>query len=185
MVELIIFAPLAILAGMGLVTLEGTRRSLPGWLMAHWTNLGSIIFIIFLVLPVYFHAQSGDYRPDSCCDLVNGDDILAVGWITNHLPAGSRILISVQEVDGQVVGTDAGIWITPLTGIRTVQYLSTTDFSNAIIYRKLCGEQIDYIFLGSRDRSFSVTDLGRGGAWYTPLLNLPMANLYRINCPIH
>ena len=185
MLEMIIFAPLAILASMGLVTLEGMKRFLPGWLMTHRNNLGIILFVIFLILPVYFHAQNGDYQPNSCCDLVNADDITAVSWIASHLPADLQILISVQDVDNQIAGTDAGIWITPLTRIRTVQYLITTNFSNEIIYRRLCRNQIGYIFLGSRNTSFNMTNLEKEGAWYSRLFNLPMASVYRINCPIH
>jgi hypothetical protein len=185
MVELIIFAPLAILAGMGLVALEGLRRFLPGWLKNHGTMLGSLLFLIFLILPVYFHMKNGDYRPDACCDLVTNDDISAVVWISAHLPADSRILISVQEVDNQVVSTDAGIWITPLTGIRTVQESRTTDFSSGPIYSGLCRDQVGYIFLGSKDGSFNASVLETNGAWYSSLLNLPTASLYQINCPIH
>jgi len=185
MLEMIIFAPLAILAGMGLISLEGMKRFLPGWLKTHWNGLGMILFIIFLIFPVYFHWQNGDYQSNSCCNLVNEDDISAISWITSHVPADSQILISVQVVDNQTAGTDAGIWITPLTRIRAVQYLITTDFSNEIIYRRLCDNQIGYIFLGSTNMSFNATSLEKGGAWYSRLLNLPMASVYQINCPLH
>ncbi len=184
LVEMILFAPLAILAGMGIWTLRGLKRRLPGGQKTYWGHLGSTLFIIALILPVYFHAQDGDYRPDACCSLVNGDDIIAITWINAHLPAGSQVLISDHEVDGQTVGTDAGIWITPMTGIRTVQYIVTTDFSDRTIYRRLCSEQIGYIFLGSRDRSFNAATLTEGNGWYVRLLDLPLASLYRINCPI-
>ena len=153
--------------------------------MTHRNNLGIILFIIFLILPVYLHAQNGDYQPNSCCNLVNTDDITAVSWITSHVPADSQILISVQDVDNQIAGTDAGIWITPLTRIRTVQYLITTNFSDEIIYRRLCGNQIGFIFLGSRNTSFNMTNLEKEGTWYSRLFTLPMASVYRINCPIH
>lgn len=184
MVEMILFAPLAILAGMGVWALKGMKRFLPGGQKIYWNYPGNILFIIALILPIYFHAQNGDYRPDTCCDLVNGDDLTAIGWINAHLPVSSQILISVQEVDGQIVGTDAGIWITPMTGIRTVQDTMTTDFSDGTTYRRLCSEQIGYIFLGSRDRSFNMASLEKESSWYARLLNLPMASLYRINCPV-
>jgi hypothetical protein len=90
----------------------------------------------------------------------------------------------MQVVDNQIAGTDAGIWITPLTRMRTVHYLNTTNFSNEIIYRRLCENQIGYIFLGNTNTSFNATSLESKSAWYSRLLNLPMAGIYQINCPL-
>lgn len=126
-----------------------------------------------------------DFKPDSCCVYMRTDDIFLIGWIEQSLPKNSRILISTDTgiSDRPVkVPTDAGAWITPLTELDTLKFDYQADLSDPELHSALCRERINYIYVSTVNRSFSITELEGNMRNYSPTLILPESRLYGVNC---
>jgi hypothetical protein len=104
-----------------------------------------------------------------------------------NLPADARILISSIELrvlatdsfQGSA-GTDAGIWINPLTGraISSLPYFS--DFSQSTILDTLCSMQVNYIYVGEAGQTFDDTKIAPHPDWYKNLLSMPKVKVYEV-----
>jgi len=78
------------------------------------------------------------------------------------------------------IGTDAGIWISHLTKMKTIYMPFNIDFGSRTFMRQLCAKQIDYIYVGSAEQSFRSARLRENPAWYTRVLSLPTVQLYQV-----
>lgn len=109
-----LFLPMSLLAGFGVrQAIRGGWRITPTRLrpMVHY-GIG-ILFLLF--------AARGAWQFRSIInpitDLATPPDIPALAWVADHTPPDARFLISATPwLPGVYRGTDAGWWITPLTG---------------------------------------------------------------------
>ena len=81
-------------------------------------------------------------------------------------------------------GGDAGAWITPLTGRRTIPLPYQSDFSQQAIFDRLCQTDVDYIYVGETGAVFNNGLLSAQPDRYKILLSMPKTKIYQVSgCP--
>lgn len=180
-VQLSLFVPLAILAGLGgadiindlllRIQAEGRRQ----WI-AQLTLIALAIITVCIRPPA-------SYRPDLCCIYMRVDDQFVIGWLANHAPKQALVLIAADTSSPNVrTPTDAGVWITPLTGIKTEKLDLEYEFSAPENFEQLCRADIEYIFASAVNASFSIAEIEKRKEFYIPTIILPDTRLYQVHC---
>ncbi|GAB4462471.1 MAG: hypothetical protein Kow0070_21510 [Anaerolineales bacterium] len=180
-VELIFFLPLSLLGGAGLAGLEKLLQRRLLWRGAVvLLAAGTVVVCTVFDYEFYFY-------PSECCVIVGHDDVTAIAWTAAQLPLDARIGVSAMPLDvlpGAApegdVGTDAGIWITPLTGRVTLLFPFFADFSQRAVLDILCRDKISHLFVGERGRTFERSLLDSRPDWYRPLLSMPQTAVYEV-----
>lgn len=169
--EMLLSLPLAFLGGLG-------AARLPKWSVA------------LLAVVVLAHALTTySFAPSACCQLAGRDDMAAMQWIEQNAPDDAIILIaradySLGGVTLYGMGTDAGMWVTPLTGHITPALPYATDFSQFDSYRRLCWGEVSYVYVGDRDVSFNLSSLQGSPKWYRTAFSLPTVTIVQVlGCP--
>jgi len=166
LVEMTSFLPLAFLGGLG-----ATRLPKPA--------------VIILAAVIIIHAWTTySFSPSSCCQLVSHDDAATLDWIDQHLPATAKIAIASTDVSLNAfgapmsgTGTDAGIWVAPLTRRMTLALPASTDFISQSTHDLLCQQQVTHIYVGGLPRSFDPNFTDAKPAWYKTIFSLPNARI--------
>ncbi len=178
--EMMLFAPLAILAGCGFSAAAGFFARVPVIVRAAGA------FVICVAIAGHALMNYSPY-PSSCCNLVHADDLVALDWIGKNLPIDDVVAIPQSEMQDApppypplVAGMDAGVWITPLTGRRTISLPYTLDFGSVAARDQLCGAGVDEVYVSADTYSFDPAHLESLPAWYAPELTLPGARIYRV-----
>ena len=147
-VEILLYLPLAVLGGAGLGGLISRLKISASQRAA---RLGATAIASLLLATAW-----SSLRPDPCCNYVEDGDLRAIQWIGQNAAEDSLVLTSSFSEDGQVFGTDAGIWIQPLTGRSTNRIRFDTDWSEGIEVASLCTRREPgiYIYVGGAPWSF-------------------------------
>jgi len=173
-VEMLLVLPLSLLGGVGIAGLGN--------------NLSIRNLSVLLTCLIVIHAMTQyDMYPDTCCVIVGNDDVVAIDWLANQLPIDARIGISstqlsvtaLQEFEG-VAGSDAGIWIHPLTGLKTYPIPFDNDFDQTSTLDFLCAEHVTHVYAGGVGISFDRTKIDLRPKWYTPLLTISRTGVYEV-----
>jgi hypothetical protein len=168
LVEMALFMPLAFLGGLGSV---GLYKSIPA---------AGIAFILL------YSFSSRNLYPSNCCQLAGRDDLAALNWIASNLPpraiigiAGADLQLSFTGLPMQRAGSDAGIWVEPLTS-RSVESLNfLTDFEASGTRDWLCARRVAYLYVGGKGGSFKLSPSDR----YRTVFALPEAQIFEVICP--
>jgi hypothetical protein len=166
--EMVLSLPLAFLGGLGVSRLSQK------WIMP------------LLLLAVLAHAYLNySFAPSPCCQLAGRDDLTAMAWIKRNTPQDARILIAVTDYSlGQSVlsggGTDAGLWVTRLTGRVAPVLPYSINFSQEDIHQQLCWGEVGYIYVGNKDLSFNGDLMQSRPEWYQEALTLPQARIVQV-----
>ncbi len=166
--EMILSLPLAFAGGLGAAHLP--RKWILGLLMT----------------AVAVHAWTTySFAPSPCCQLAGADDMAAMDWLKQNTPADARILIASANYSlGQATlhgaGTDAGLWVTPLTGRVSVTFPYFSDFRQASIHDQLCYGSISYLYVGGKDMSFNADVILASPDWYRVVLSLANARIVQV-----
>lgn len=189
-VEMILYLPLSFLGGIGLAGLEKSLQDLihKGTIKRFWR----VPYISFLFIALLLANALAHYNLYSagCCEIVGRDDLVAIDWVDKNLPMDARVLIAstelrVLDTPQGAAGSDAGIWITPLTGRRTIPWPFQSDFSQQAIYERLCQMGARYIYVGEIGATFNNSSLSSQPDWYKILLSMPKAKIYQLSvCPL-
>ncbi len=189
-VEMILFLPLALLGGFGLAGLARVIQDLSrpyARVQNRFLVTLNIIFLIFLIFFGYSTFKNYDFTPSDCCDYVGYDDTLAFDWIDKNLPQDARILIAgnplnvvPNAISPDLVASDAGMWIAPLTGRESIILSYHLDFTSPEIINQLCYKEIGYIYLDNTNQSFDSSQLDTKPEWYRKKLYLPNTQLYEL-----
>ena len=186
-VEMVLYLPLSLLGGLGLAGLFQFIQKIqfiPEKIYPYARVLTTILFLGFAVLmPI----KSYNFYPSDCCNFVGYDDTIAFDWLSRNTALDARILIPSAQMNvlpsgpsATPVGTDAGIWIPPLTNRVTTFAAFDIDFSSESTLDQLCQEQVDYIYVGGTEQSFNATQLQAETTWYDAALSLPKTKLYKL-----
>lgn len=186
-VEMILYLPLSFLGGAGLAGLEKRLQPLTaGWQAKRfWPE--QTLSAVFIGLLLVEALASYNLYPAGCCEIVGRDDLVAIDWIDQNLPAEARIVISSTElrvlasdsVQGYA-GGDAGIWITPLTGRTTILFPYQSDFSQQTSLDTLCQNGADYLYVGDTGTTFNNAQIAAYPDRYKVLLSMPKAQVYQV-----
>ena len=109
------------------------------------------------------------------------------------MPPNALVIIAANPLNvlplnhqGDFVGSDAGIWIFQLTGIKTAMYPYDIDFFSQQTRDLLCRDGASYIYAGDKAQSFPSAALQGKKEWYRASLALPNAQIYQpIDCASH
>jgi hypothetical protein len=169
LVEMILFLPLAFLGGVGAARLP---------------KAAILLFAVIIIFNAFTHYN---FSPSNCCQLVARDDRTALDWIDRQLPDDARVAIAGADLNidafsapMQGTGTDAGIWIMPLSGREVTSLPYFTDFGSQEIYQSLCQQQVTHIYVGSRPQSFITDFFQARPAWYEVIFHLPGTQIVRV-----
>jgi hypothetical protein len=186
-VQMILYLPLTLLAGFGLAGLEQVLQGGSIRLGNKHFSLSKTISALFIALVVVHALFQYDLYPSDCCVIVSQDDITAIQWLNENLPGGARILtastdLNVLPTDNYQgrAGGDAGTWITPLTGRPIALLPFNTDFSQSQILETLCGQQVNFVYVGKTGWFFSDAGMSAQPDGYRLILDLPKARVYEV-----
>jgi hypothetical protein len=181
-VEMILYLPLTLLGGLGLAGLEERLQvlPLPG-------NLGRLAGIFLIVLAAGHAWFKYDLYPSDCCAIASQDDLTALHWIAENLAQDALILTSstmlnvlpTEEYQGSA-GSDAGAWVTPLTGRPSTSLPFQTDFSQQQTLDTLCQSNVNYIYVGQTGYFFDDSGMLLQPDGYRSVLALPKARVYEV-----
>jgi len=176
-VEMILFMPLSLLGGLGLAGLEKMVKS----------PYQNYIALTIVGLTLIYTLARYEFYPSSCCVIVGNDDLAALAWMDGQLPVKARIGIASSElkvVAGNVsegdVGTDAGIWVTPLIDRVSILLPNSLEFDQQTALDMICRKNVQYLFVGELGQTFDITQLVSRPVWYRPLLSISGARVYEV-----
>lgn len=169
LVEMALFLPLAFLGGLGSV------------------RLSKIAITLFAAIIIFHAFTSHGFSPSECCQLAGRNDVTAVYWMDEQLPTDARIVIastdlSIDSFSAPMLGagTDAGIWIAPLTGRAVTSLPYFTDFLSQEVYDSLCRQKATHIYIGSRPQSFKMEFVTATPARYETIYHVPGVRIVHI-----
>jgi hypothetical protein len=172
--QLLIHIPLSVLGGAGMA---GLLATLPVALkIRHFTA-----FLAGAAL-VANHVFFGSFYPDPCCNYVDRQDLNAIRWIADNIPEDAVVIIPGIRARNYLVGTDAGMWINPLSGANTNKVLYNVNWKSSEILLKVCPADT-YIFISDMPYSFNETRLALQ-AWVRLVYAEGDTRIYRVvDCP--
>lgn len=183
-VQMFLFLPLSVLGGLGLAGMGKIFRA-RGELPTQWITLIASVALGGLVI---IHAlMAYDYYPSNCCVLASEDDLLALTWLDEKLPlearvgvAGAIMQVFTAQTSAGLAGSDAGIWVTPLTGRVTVVLPNLSDFSQPEAYDQLCRMQVTHLYIGGIGQPFGAAQINAGPERYRLLFARSEAKVYEV-----
>jgi len=113
----------------------------------------------------------------SCCVILDPPNIAVIQRIKAELPSNAKILIAAGTWSSYY---DAGIWISPLTGIQTVNWSYDTDFDKDVLL-SLCKQSVMYIYVGNTAYSFSRLSLQNANSGQE-LFQVNGVSLFKLDC---
>ena len=172
--EMLLYIPLSMMGGVGL---SGILKLLPPVKISR-----PLIMAALTGLVVLNFSRVGVIYPDTCCDYFKEDDQQAFQWLQKQAREHSLVLISAFENDGQTLGTDAGIWIYPLTGLPTNKWHFETDWASLVEREKVCrlGAGKVYIYAGGRGYSFNDGPLAQQD-WAQEVFKAGHTTIYQVS----
>jgi hypothetical protein len=155
-IEMMLYIPFSIMGGAGF---SGIVKKTSFFGTLRWSPV--IVFVAFVLLSF---RQGNSIYPDSCCDYFNENDRLAFEWIQANTSESTLVLISAFDNSGRIVGTDAGIWLSPLIGQPTNKLPFDISWDSSDEIEKICqlGTKEVLIYMGGRHSSFDNTELAYG-----------------------
>ena len=166
LVEMTLFLPLAFLGGLGA------------------TRLPKFAVTVLAIIIIIHAWTTYNFSPSDCCQLVSRDDAVTLDWMGKQLPANAKIAIASADLSLSAygapmsgTGTDAGIWITPLTGRTILALPYSTDFIAQSTHDLLCQQQVTHIYVGGLSRSFQSDFADAEPEWYKTIFFLPGARV--------
>jgi hypothetical protein len=157
--DMLLYIPFSLVGGLGLA---GLMKKMPHLLpqkpaVPVWISIGLFCLVILNFAP------KSSLVPNPCCNYFTEADRSAFQWIKGNSSEHTLFVISAFSAQQQKYGTDAGIWIYPLTGrgVNTLPY--NTDWGLASFPEALCrfGAGQTFIYLGDADFSFKDSQLSR------------------------
>jgi len=139
----------------------------------------SILLILAMVVGIF----SSPLSTDQSTTLVTDEDILAMQWISASTPRDSGFLIrTISGSDNTLIPSDAGGWITFLTGRRTIipemgELYNICDFA--------AEHNVNYVYFGKQRGKdpfdLRVSDLDLDS--YTVVYGTPSVEIVSLRCP--
>ncbi|MBK9927899.1 MAG: hypothetical protein IPP66_21715 [Anaerolineales bacterium] len=172
--EMALFVPLSTMGGLGfsglIRNLEVNRILQQSMTIA---IIGCVVFNFLLHNSIY---------PDVCCNYFGKKDELAFQWIRENLSNNTLFLIPTFKNNGQVYGTDAGVWLSPLLQMPTNKLSFNTNWDSIDTLNKICatGAKEIYIYSGGKNNSFNDSRLSQT-SWTSPVFRDGEVAIYKVS----
>ncbi len=172
--EIMLYIPFSIIGGIGF---GGLAKKLGAN-----NALKSTAFIILTGALILNLPQSNLFRPDPCCNYVTEDDQLALQWIQKNRSEHTLFIISTFTANNVVAGTDAGIWIYPLTKTTVNKLPFNTKWNSPKIFGEICSQDLNetYIYTSGRNFSFDRSQLEKE-TWAQAVFRAGKIVIYQID----
>ncbi|KAF0107896.1 MAG: hypothetical protein FD147_2380 [Chloroflexi bacterium] len=168
---ILFFLPLAVLCAIGL-------NALSAWLSAHRMN-SLVVFTTLVIIVLFGTLDTNAYKPDPCCNFTNPADLTALEWMNKNLPADATVYIaSIEKGDG-FSGSDAGVWITTVTGLRTELLRFDHVWFSSAGHVQACQFAPAYLYASGQTYSFQINTITRPD-WYKPVYTHEHVVIYQI-----
>lgn len=167
-INIYLFIPFSMIGGLGIAGAMGS--------MSAKSKLLLPLTLIFIT--IYNSPWQVTLEPDICCNYYSQDDQIAFDWIYHNTNDKDLFIISVIE-DAQKHGTDAGIWIHPLTNRSTNKVIFNTDWEEGIISTCNSGASDIYVYAGGHQYSFSSKVLSNL-SWMESVFERGKINIFKI-----
>ncbi|MGB8213024.1 MAG: hypothetical protein WCE68_05645 [Anaerolineales bacterium] len=173
--ETVASLPLALLGGLGLAGLLAV-------LNRPWLRLAVGALFILIILGNALVTQS--FVPDPCCNVTSPADFQALAWIGQSTSPDALVVIAgAVSTNGEFrnfsTATDAGAWVTALTGRASRIEPYSLDWGSAAARQMLCTHKAAYVYAGDTQFSFDRKGLARLG-WLQPVLGVSPVQLYQV-----
>jgi hypothetical protein len=155
--EIAFFLPLSLIGGMGAAALLNY--------IERWRRVSGAMTCLLLILIGWNFIRVGAIEADECCKYVTPADLEVIRWLDDNLSQDATILVSGFTTGNTHIGVDAGLWITPLTGRKTVFVTHSTNWEELEVVREICKKGDVYIFAGHLPNSFQRARMTRS-EWY-------------------
>lgn len=176
-VEILLVVPFSLWGGAGFAGLLQKTENRQFFRIAAGLASCSLLLAVFLA--------RGAYLPDPCCNYFTVQDAQAFEWIQENKTPQTLFVISVFTDGRQRFGTDAGIWIYPLTGIGTNMLAYDTNWDAPKTLDLLCqiGAPQTYLYVGGTRFGFTAEEL-RKQDWLSLVFQANSAQIYQVTgCP--
>lgn len=168
--EMSLFLPFSLVAGIG-----GSALILR--VQNKWTRV--ILWLSFFIW-IFFNASNHKvYQPHSCCNFVAASDVSAFDWMETQLPPGATVFIAGIEKEDGLIGSDAGVWVTPLTGFSTRMLPYDYPWFSGQKHATICALTSSYLFVSHQPFSFQINAITHPD-WYELLFINTETSVYRI-----
>ncbi len=167
-INIYLFIPLSMMGGLGIA---GAMKSIS-------TRLSLGIPLTLLLITIYNTPWQATLEPDSCCNYYSQDDKIAFDWINRNTNYKDLFIISVIE-NTQKHGTDAGVWIHPLTNRSANKVIFNTDWEEGIISMCNSGTSDIYVYAGGHQYSFSPEILSNL-SWMEPVFERGKIDIFKV-----
>jgi len=182
-VEIFLYLPMSLLGGLGLAGMENFLRQ--SRIKVFYRNGVVSVLVIGLVLINAFVTY--DLYPSDCCVIAGNNDVAAIAWMDAQLPQAARIGIASTELNVMasgtfegIVGSDAGIWITPLINRATLPLPYESDFDQVTTLNMLCQFSVSHLYVGELGNTFNEAQLDGHPEWYRSLSAMPKVKVYQV-----
>ena len=176
-VETMLYIPLSLFIGLGFAGLSGklTHHTAAQVLLA--ISLGAMVFAGML--------SSITFHPDPCCNYVKRADVDAIHWIGGNTPEKAVVWIAGFQAKNYMIGTDAGIWVNPLSGRNTNKLAYDFDWNSPSAPGEICkpGYQDVYIYKGGMPYSFDKAQLVKQN-WLRVIFKENGTVIYNVPCGV-
>jgi hypothetical protein len=163
------YLPFSVFGGLSIAglldRLETWPRRLRPTVRAWMRNAAAALVVL---LAAWNAAGTGAFRPDSCCNYVRAADLEAIRWIGENVPPEAVVFISGSQVGGSRVAMDGGMWVSPLTGRRSVVETYGYNWDALDALRAACTQGDVYVYAGGAFYSFQTERFIRPD-WYEPV----------------
>ena len=180
LVEMLLPVPLSLLGAAGLA---GFLQVLPGPARL----LGHVAGVLLSAAFVANALLTQGFRASACCGMASTEDLVAMDWLHREAPSNAHVAVAVSPVQVSpgsypllTAGTDAGVWIHPLTGLAISPLPFVTDFSGGATHSRLCERGVNVVFVGGAPRSFDGAALLAEPQWYALRLQLPHVSIFEV-----
>ena len=165
-----LFLPLSLLEGIG-------SSALLHLLKKRWHK--AVVWLILIIWIIFGAFNTNVYKPDPCCNFVAGSDLAALEWMKTGLPPGSTVYIAGIEKKDGLIGSDAGVWITPLTGFSSQLLPFDYAWFSGQEHSDICPLDPAYLYIGQQPYSFQINAITRPD-WYQRVFDHLDTSIYRI-----
>ena len=106
---------------------------------------------------------SRTFYPDACCNYVKPADMSAINWIRTNTSQKAVVMAAGFRSGNYMIGTDAGMWVSELTGRNTNQLIFNFNWSSTTAIGKVCKPRYPevYIYKGGMANSFDEIQLDK------------------------
>jgi hypothetical protein len=173
-IDLGLYIPFSILGGISFERIISHLKTY------RWKSIFQFVLLSIVIVP---GLNPNNFQPNPITVYVKLEDREIIEWINDNLDCRSLVYIPAAVYPNKLTGLDAGIWITPLTGVRSEKVPYSYDLSDVEYNPLLCSDNglTEYMFSGTTNYSFRIQDF-----MIPDMFELVVyegdAKLYQINC---